>query len=92
MRKISIIRLLRLQYHISLRELAQDAGVCHQYLSALELGKGYGGKQAEAIVQKAFEAVITARCEQLKRLSEEYAANRHRLLEFINVEEDNHGL
>lgn len=83
------MRLLRLEFGISVRELAEAAGVSKQYMSGIELGKytyDYS-KNSERLIQKAFERVIEQRAEQARRLSEAYTENRHRLLELVTEEQ-----
>jgi len=91
MKKVTVMRSLRDKYGVSARELADAAGVSQQYISDLELGRyreryDYR-KSGEPLVQKAFETVAAARKEQAWQLSEDLANNRHRLLGF--VEENN---
>ena len=79
------MRILRFQYGISTRELAKAAGVSQQYLSNIELGR-YNCKLTAkhlTMMQNAFEKVIKQRAEQVRELSETYAANRNRLLDLV---------
>ena len=91
MEKISILRLLRIKYGITLNELAKAAGVSFQYVSDIELGKYSVSKSSKLLMQKAFSKVIAQRFVQLRRLSEAYENNRHCLLDFV-PEEDGYEL
>ena len=88
MGQISVLRLLRHQYGITLIELAKAAGVSLQYVSDIELGKYNISKSNQLLMQRAFEKVITQRILQAQRLSEAYAGNRQRLLNLITEDDD----
>lgn len=81
MEKVRYMRLLRLEYNISLKELAIAAGVSSQYISDIELGKYHPTASVNRLIDKAFENVIHQRIEQLVRLSDVYYRNRLHLLE-----------
>jgi 16S rRNA G966 N2-methylase RsmD len=57
-------------------------GVSHQYLSELELFEGKKSVGAEALVRKAFEAVIAERTAGAVYLSKLYKENRAHILDF----------
>ena len=87
MDQMSILRLLRHQYGITLKEFAEAAGVSSQYVSDIELGKYKVSKSNEYLIQKAFEKVISQRFLQTWRLSEAYVDTRHRLLDFLTEDD-----
>ena len=81
------MRLIRLKYGIPARELAEAAGVSPQYITGLELGDYTGRynyrRRGEPMIQKAFERAAANRAEQARRLSEDIARHRGRLLDFM---------
>ena len=83
----TVTRHLRQKHGISLRELAEAVGVTHQFVSDLELAKYIGQydfrRNGALLMQEAFEAVIAGKKEQARRLSEDYESCRHRLLDFM---------
>jgi len=87
MRGGTAARLLRLRHGIPLRELAEAAGVTHQHISDLETGRHAGRydtrRGGAALLQRAFEGVIANRAERARRLSEDFVACRHRLLDIV---------
>jgi transcriptional regulator with XRE-family HTH domain len=90
MEKVTAIRLLRLRYGITLKEFAAAAGVSHQYISDVELGK-YGRNEGCALLmQKAFEKIIEQKSGRVSEFTADYAGRRNRLLDFIA--EDEHEL
>ncbi len=79
----TVMRCLRLKHSISLRELSAAAGVSHQYMSDIELGK-YGRREVcETQMRHAFEKVIEQRSSRNSALSADYAGCRDRLLDYI---------
>ena len=68
-----LLRSLRLRYHIRLDELAQAAGVSHQYISDLELEKRRATPGDRRLVERAFDIVVQNRRKQIDRLAEEIA-------------------
>ena len=80
---ISVLRSLRLEYGILLRQLAAHAGVSTQYLSGLELGRSHAGEQAKELVRLAFEKVVEDEVQRALWLSAACLLNKNRLLEFI---------
>ena len=86
METMSAARFLRIRHGVTLRELADAAGVSVQYMSEIELNESRRTKGAERLTRKAFETVITQRGENAKRLAEAFAANRDAL--FSMIEED----
>jgi transcriptional regulator with XRE-family HTH domain len=83
------MRLLRLNYGISLPELARTINVSPQYLSLLELGETCATETATRRVQLAFERVIIARRERTIAMTAAYAACRERILEFTEEPDGN---
>lgn len=77
----TVMRELRLRHHIRLSELAHVAGVSHQFISDIELGKQPAIESNRLVVERAFERVIQARYEQIERLADEVSASRFHLLE-----------
>ncbi len=77
----TIMRCLRLKHGITLRELADAAGVSHQYMSDIELGKNSKRKSCEMFAQNAFEKVIEQRSRQNTEFAADYAGCRDRLLD-----------
>lgn len=82
-----LMRSLRLRYKIRLDELAQAAGVSHQYISDLELEKRPATPGDRRLVERAFEIVVQKRKEQVDRLAEECSAGRSCFLDPIEEEE-----
>ena len=77
----TVMRCLRLKHSISLRELSDAAGVSHQYMSDIELGK-YGKREVcETQMRYAFEKVIEQRSRRNTELAADYAGCRDRLLD-----------
>jgi hypothetical protein len=87
MNRISAARLLRFRHGITTVELARAAGVSHQYISSLELGKYCGGydyrKSGGVLMQRAFEIVAAERNARARYLSEDFDKYRYRLLDFL---------
>ena len=81
-----LMRSLRLRYKIRLDELAQAAGVSHQYISDLELEKRPATPGDRRLVERAFEIVVQKRKEQVDRLAEECSAGRSCFLDPIKEE------
>lgn len=81
MEKMLLMRALRLRYKISLDELAQAAGVPHQLVSDIELGKQPATPGNRRLAARAFENAIQKRKEQIGRLAEDYSAGRFLLLD-----------
>jgi len=88
MEVISVMRSLRLEYGIRLKQLAAHAGVSTQYLSGLELGRYYAGEQTIDLVRLAFEKVVDDEAQRAFRLSEAFYLDQHRLLDFIPCERE----
>lgn len=80
------MRYLRLSYNIRLDELAQAAGVSHQYISDIELQKRPATPGDRRLVERAFEIVIQNRRKQIDRLAEECSAGRSCFLDPIEEE------
>jgi transcriptional regulator with XRE-family HTH domain len=83
MDKISAMRALRLEYGVSLPELARAARVSPQYLSGLELGEFTATDNAKKLAQLAFDRTLEARTAQNYGLLRVYSENRERLLDFV---------
>ncbi len=81
-----LLRSLRLRYHIRLDELAQAAGVSHQYISDLELEKRRATPGDRRLVERAFDIVVQNRRKQIDRLAEEFSAGRSYFLDPIKEE------
>ena len=85
MKSKTVMRSLRFTHGVSIKELADAAGVSSQYISSVELGTAYGKNLT--IVQKAFETLIEKKSRQLEELKKAYADNKDRLLEFEKTED-----
>jgi transcriptional regulator with XRE-family HTH domain len=86
MGKMCKMRFLRIEYEITLRELANAAGVSVQYVSEIELQESCRTKKAERLMQKAFEAVISKRGENTKDLKKAFFASRNSLFSIMEAE------
>jgi|GEM_PF-746027 len=85
--RIPAMRHLRHKHNISVREVARAAGVTPQFISNLELGKYVGRynyrKKGEALIQIAFESIISSRLEHIWQLSDDFLKHRHNLLGIV---------
>lgn len=77
------MRYLRLRYKIRLEELAHAAGVSHQYISDLELGKRPATPGDRRLVERAFEIVVQDRKKEIDRLVEDCSTGRSCFLDPI---------
>jgi transcriptional regulator with XRE-family HTH domain len=82
MEKISVMRRIRTECGVSLKEMEKLTGVSHQYLSEIELSEGRKSAGAETLARKAFEAVIAERTAGAIYLSRLYDENRAHILDF----------
>ena len=82
------LRILRLKYGISLRDLEKRCSFSNQYLSMLELGRVSSTSNNELALDRAIAALIESRKEALGDLERYYAAHRGHLLETLEVESD----
>lgn len=82
-------RTLRLRHGISLRELAQAAGVSAQLISAIELEEGRWTPGNKEMLQRAFAAVAVRRREQLDALEKDL--ERYGTQEFEPAKENDNG-
>ena len=83
MENATIMRLLRIKYDISTKELADAVGISQQYVSYIELGKHGQNESCALLMQKAFEKIIVQRKNHIAGLSNSFAINRDRLLTFV---------
>lgn len=92
MKRVSVMRILRHRYGITLAELAEAIGVSGQYISDLELGKyseRYHYRQSGGpLVLRAFSNVAASRTEQMRRLTEDLTRNCHCLLDFVEEDDE----
>lgn len=82
-------RWLRLQYNISLSDLAQAAGVSHQLISKIEMERERQTPAHEKLLRNAFAIIIRCRRAQLDALEQELAQCSSL---FQTVEGGTHGL
>ena len=80
---------LRLRYGISQAELANAAGVSRQLISLIELDTASQSKGHEALIRRAFSAVIASRRAALDGLERELEATPW--LFTMSKEDDEHG-
>ena len=85
---VSVMRVLRLKYGISLNKLASSVGVSTQYMSGLELGRDHAGERAMKLVCLAFERVTEDEIRHALLLLADYTRNKHRLFEFVPNESE----
>ena len=92
MNRDTVTRVLRHKYGITIRELAEAAGISVQHLNDLELAKYvdvYDYRQSGGpLMQKAFEGVAANRMEQARRLSEDIHKYSNRLLDFWEEDDE----
>lgn len=79
------LRILRLKYRISLKELAEKGGVSNQQISRLEFGLQSAARK-ERLAETALGKVIAARKAELSDLEQEYLFSKGRLLQPMEVD------
>ena len=84
------LRTLRLEYGVSLTELAERGGVSNQLISRMELGDVPRTEHKEVLVAAALSGVIAARRASLDGLERNYQASKGQLL--IPMEDNDHEL
>lgn len=89
MSKVCLAHALRLRYRISNPELGRAVGVSKQLICKIQLEPERQTPGHEALLERAFEAVIQERKEQALRLAEDFNASHGRL--YMTVEEDHFG-
>ena len=89
MSQVCLAHALRLRYGITNPELARAVGVSKQLICKIQLEPERQTPGHEALLERAFEAVIRQRQEQALRLAEDFAASRGRL--YFTGEEDHFG-
>lgn len=82
------LRMIRLKYHIHLAELAQNAGICNQHMSRIELVKVPVTRHHERLVTDALYQVIATRRSELARLEEDFQKCIGRMLQNAGGSED----
>ena len=81
--KVSIMRILRQKYNISLRELAEAAQLSLQFISIIELGAYQATENTKIQIANAFERIVEKRTEVLQDLKIDYEYYRDKLLDFV---------
>ena len=84
------LRTLRLEYGVSLTELAERGGVSNQLISRMELGDVPRTEHKEVLAAAALSGVIAARRASLDGLERNYQASKGQLL--IPMEDNDHEL
>jgi transcriptional regulator with XRE-family HTH domain len=82
------LRVIRQKYHIHLAELAQNAGICNQHMSRIELVKVPVTRHHERLVTEALYQVIAERRSELAKLEEDFQRCLGRMLQDAGGSED----
>ena len=79
------MRLLRLRYNITLREIAEAAELSLQHISRIELGLYPANDNTKVHMATAFDRIISNRTTVVTDLIADYAVYGDRLLEFVGA-------
>ena len=85
---VTRLRFLRIKYGISLAELAQKAGISPQQLSRIDLGKRCDFPYQEGRIAQALEELLAEQKAVLIALEQDFSLYKGRLLELVEVEQD----
>ena len=88
MMKTTQFRRFRLNYHITLGELAIRIGKSNQYLSALEQGKIQASSEQQKKIADVFIQLAAERSKALRLLDNELAMAKDHLFEPVEVKRD----
>ncbi len=80
-------RILRRKYGITLRELAQYAGISSQYISSIELCKRTGSAASHKRIEKAMQAFLESRQTDAEKNLSEFCSLRQHLFDKVKESE-----
>ena len=81
--KVRKIRLLRLKYGITCKELGAAAGISAQRVSQIELCEAGISEETKIKLKKGLEKIIFDRKESCETLTDAYAQHRDSLFELV---------
>lgn len=79
----TMMRRMRAEYGITLRELAAAAGTNYRLISKIELGRSVASPWCLRLAKRGFEGVIARRTEQNQALANHYSAYKDCLLDSV---------
>lgn len=80
-------RILRRKYGITLRELAQYAGISSQYISSVELCQTTGSAASHKRIEKAMQAILESRQTDAEKNLSEFCSQRKHLFDKVQESE-----